>query len=67
MNLLAIDTSSNACSVAVQFDGQVTENHVIEPSVITSYSIHYTKLYELDFRRYWQWRNCSANARNASY
>lgn len=31
MNLLAIDTSSNACSVAVQFDGQVTENHVIEP------------------------------------
>ena len=31
MNLLAIDTSSNACSVAVARDDDVIEKHVVEP------------------------------------
>ena len=31
MNLLAIDTSSNACSVALQCGGEITEKHVVEP------------------------------------
>jgi tRNA threonylcarbamoyladenosine biosynthesis protein TsaB len=35
MNLLAIDTSSNACSVALQVDDDVHENHVVEPRAHT--------------------------------
>ncbi|MCH8335592.1 MAG: tRNA (adenosine(37)-N6)-threonylcarbamoyltransferase complex dimerization subunit type 1 TsaB, partial [Proteobacteria bacterium] len=31
MNLLAIDTSSNACSVAVQVGDENIEKHVVEP------------------------------------
>jgi tRNA threonylcarbamoyladenosine biosynthesis protein TsaB len=31
MNLLALDTSSNACSVALQVGDQWFENHVVEP------------------------------------
>ena len=31
MNLLAIDTSSNACSVAVARHDDVIEKHVVEP------------------------------------
>ncbi len=31
MNLLAIDTSSNACSVALQVGDRVSEKHVVEP------------------------------------
>jgi tRNA threonylcarbamoyladenosine biosynthesis protein TsaB len=35
MNLLAIDTSSNACSVALQSGEEVTENHIVEPRAHT--------------------------------
>ena len=31
MNLLAIDTSSSACSVAVQVGAEIIEKHVVEP------------------------------------
>lgn len=31
MNLLAIETSSHACSVALQFNGKITANHVVAP------------------------------------
>jgi len=31
MNLLAIDTSSSACSVAMVFEGEVSEEHLVEP------------------------------------
>lgn len=31
MNLLAIDTSSNACSVALQVGDSISEKHVVEP------------------------------------
>ena len=31
MNLLAIETSSNACSVALQYDGRVIDKHVVQP------------------------------------
>ncbi len=35
MNLLAIDTSSNACSVALQVGDDVLEKHVVEPRAHT--------------------------------
>ena len=31
MNFLALDTSSNACSVALRFDGQTSERYAVEP------------------------------------
>ena len=35
MKFLAIDTSSNACSVAVQFGNDIIEKHVVEPRAHT--------------------------------
>jgi tRNA threonylcarbamoyladenosine biosynthesis protein TsaB len=35
MILLAIDTSSNACSVAVQIENDIVEKHVVEPRAHT--------------------------------
>lgn len=35
MKLLAVDTSSNACSVALQVSDDVFENHVVEPRAHT--------------------------------
>ncbi len=35
MKILAVDTSSNACSVALQVSGEITERHVIEPRAHT--------------------------------
>jgi tRNA threonylcarbamoyladenosine biosynthesis protein TsaB len=36
MNLLAIDTSSNACSVALQLGDDIREQHVVEPRAHTT-------------------------------
>jgi tRNA threonylcarbamoyladenosine biosynthesis protein TsaB len=36
MSRLALDTSSNACSVALEIDGQVIEKHVVEPRAHTA-------------------------------
>jgi len=36
MNLLALDTSSNACSVALQVGNETIEDHVVEPRAHTS-------------------------------
>lgn len=36
MKLLAIDTSSNACSVAIRVAGQTVEDHTVEPRAHTS-------------------------------
>ena len=35
MNLLALDTSSNACSVALQVGDEIIEDHVVEPRAHT--------------------------------
>ena len=31
MNFLALDTSSDACTVALQFEGRISERHAVEP------------------------------------